>query len=1171
MAKTMAERARQILPDRDTLSRQAVAASPDRSVWVSANAGSGKTYVLATRVIRLLLAGTDPSGILCLTYTKTAAAEMKDRVFKRLGAWVTMPEAELRKALRELESSEPDAAKLAFARCLFARALETPGGLKIQTIHAFCDALLHRFPLEANVPGHFEQLDEDMIAALIGEARADMLARIDRGDGGEIAQSFRKIIDLAGETGLDTLLDEAVRNRSKLTGLLTRLGVHGDRRNFYRDEFGFANDDKPERFEAEAVEALRRQAQVMREVVDAAAGLTNKTGRNFAETWLDASSMPDGWTACVELFFTKAGAPRSTGNLMKDPAVLAVPAFQSAHDAGFAAVAHARDRIALLDQIDNTLAALSIVDRLLAGYHTLKHTRGYLDFDDLIGRSATLLARPDVGAWVRYKLDQGIDHILVDEAQDTSPEQWEVIRALADEFFAGEAARDVRRTLFAVGDEKQSIYSFQGANPKLFGDTGDAMRGLARAAFGDEAFKEVPLQTSFRSTRDVLDAVDIVFESDLNRQGVAFSTGRIVHKSLRENQPGRVEVWPLEKDEKRDEPEDWTDPVDMPRPSAVIVAERVAETIGNWIENGETLEGTGQPITAGDILILVRSRDGFIATLSRALKDRGIDVAGADRLKMTDHIAVLDLLSLARFVLQPADDLSLAEVLRSPLFDISEEALFDLAHGRGAATLYEALEDAAATHEPFAAIHATLALWRERARHMPVFEFYASILSGEGARERLVGRLGPETPDMLDEFMRFALAQERAGLPSLQNFVSVLEAASPVIKREMDPAQKQVRIMTVHGAKGLEAPVVFLIDRGSPPHNARNTGGFLEIHGEGDPVFLWNGAGGLKSSATETAKQEVARKAAEEYRRLLYVGMTRAADRLIVAGYSGTQGGGEDTWRAVVESALAAKCQTVSYPDFEALRFQVTEAPALAGKKHEEAGNSEVGSPPEWFRQPVPAEPPLPRPLSPSGASGIAVEREDDSAGTRGAPSLLSASGEEPPSLAVKRGIAMHRLLQMLPSVDPAERRLRAADYCRRFEHRFDDSHIAEIVAQALSILEDPRFAALFGEAAGAEVPVMGTLEVGGRKRAISGVIDRIAVADGRVLLVDYKTNARVPEAAGEVPDVYLRQMALYRALVQPLYPNMPVEAYLLYTAGPRMIALPDSLLAKAYDSFTPK
>jgi ATP-dependent helicase/nuclease subunit A len=281
-------------------------------------------------------------------------------------------------------------------------------------------------------------------------------------------------------------------------------------------------------------------------------------------------------------------------------------------------------------------------------------------------------------------------------------------------------------------------------------------------------------------------------------------------------------------------------------------------------------------------------------------------------------------------------------------------------------------------------------------------------------------------------------------------------------------------------------------------------------------------------------------------------------------------GGGDDTWRAVVESALKDRSKTVAYPDFEALRFQVTDAPPLAAEDRKEAGKRRIDTLPEWFRRPVPAEPPLPRPLAPSGASGMAIEREAETAGPQGAPSLLAVHEGEPPSLAVGRGIAMHRLLQMLPSVDPAERRTRAVDYCRRFERRFADETVSSIVGQALAILDDPRFALLFGDSAGAEVPVMGTLQIGGEKRAVSGVIDRIAVADDRVLLVDYKTNAFAPADAIDVPDVYLRQMALYRALVRPLYPDRPVEAYLLYTAAPRMIALPDSLLDRAYDSFTP-
>jgi ATP-dependent helicase/nuclease subunit A len=1104
----MSEAPRKLVPDTDTLSRQAIAANPDWSVWVSANAGSGKTYVLATRVIRLLLSGTDPSRILCLTYTKTAAAEMKDRVFRRLGEWVTMPEAGLRRALTELEGSPPDRDKLAFARCLFARALETPGGLKIQTIHAFCDALLHRFPLEANVPGHFEQLDDDMIAALIGEARSEMLARIDKGHVADVAEAFRTVIELTGENGLDVLLDEAVQNRSKLVDFLRHMNPANDRRAHYRVMLGFGEDDTPEDFITRALDTMRAHAPIMRDLRDAAASVTAKTGGAFAENYLAALDAADAFSAFEDLFYTRAGAPRSTGTLMKDKAVQQVPGFEAAHASAFAALQEARDRIALLGQIDNTLAALTIIDRLLSGYENLKQARGYLDFDDLIERTANLLARPDVGAWVRYKLDQGIDHILVDEAQDTSPRQWEVIRALADEFFSGEAARDVKRTLFAVGDEKQSIYSFQGADPVSFGKTGELMRRKAIAAFGEEGFRDVPLETSFRSTQDVLTAVDKVFESEINRQGVAYSTGPIRHASLREDQPGRVEVWPLVQAERQDDPEDWTAPVDAPRPPAVIVAERVAETISAWIRNGEIIEGLGRPVTAGDILILVRSRDSFIGTLSRALKDRGVDVAGADRLKMTDHIAVLDLLALAKFVLQPADDLSLAALLRSPLFDLPEEKLFELAYDRGELTLCEALEMAAASDAALAPVHETLSRWRERGAALPVFEFYASILSGEGGREKLVGRLGPETPDMLDEFMRFALAQERAGLPALQNFVSVLEAASPVIKREMDPAQKQVRIMTVHGAKGLEAPVVFLIDRGSAPHNSAHADGFLDIPVEGgDPVILWNASSKLKSAESEAAKAEVARKAAEEYRRLLYVGMTRAADRLIVAGYAGSRGGGDDTWHAVVERALAPVSATVAYPDFEALRFQITQASSsVTGEEKPE--NARAVSLPSWFRSPVPAEPPLPRPLAPSGASGVAIEREQDTAEASGAPSLLAPGDDEPPSLAVKRGIALHRLLQMLPSVQPDERRRKAAEYCHRFEHRWDAADIAAILGQAFAILEDPAHAALFGEATAAEVPVMGTLTFGAEERAVSGVIDRIAVEADRVLLVDYKTNA---------------------------------------------------------------
>ncbi|WP_421855758.1 double-strand break repair helicase AddA [Oricola sp.] len=1169
MSETPPIAPRKALPDPETLQRQARAASPLKSVWVSANAGAGKTYVLATRVIRLLLDGTDPSRILCLTYTRTAAAEMKDRVFRRLGEWVAMPEGELRKVLTDLEEHEPDANKIAFARCLFARALETPGGLKIQTIHAFCDALLHRFPLEANIPGHFQQPDNETIAVLIGRARASLLAHVEDDADGELARAFQTVIGRVGESGLDEMLDEAIASRSRLVAVLRGMSEPGGREAEIRQAFGFGADDSAETIVEDAWPMAAFNRDYAEQVAQSARRHRKKTAEGVGAGVLAACAETDShrrFDLLVATFLKADGTPK-LHNMFPADVIADLPDYRDRYTQAAEQVAAASDRIALLTQIENTLAALTIVDHLFAGYEKLKRQRGYLDFDDLIERTANLLTRPDVGAWVRYKLDQGIDHVLVDEAQDTSPLQWDVIRALTDEFFDGKSARDLRRTLFAVGDEKQSIYSFQGADPASFGTAGAEIAGKAREVFGEDGFEKVPLTTSFRSTQDVLSAVDIVFGSEDMRSGLVHAGAPDPHTSLRHGQPGRVEVWEMARAQKADEKSDWTAPVDAPPGPSVVAAERIADTIADWLENGEILEGTGRPVQPGDILVLVRSRDSFVGTLSRALKDRHVPVAGADRLRMTDHIAILDLLALAKFVLQPADDLSLAAILRSPLFDLPEETLFAIAHDRGDRTLFEALEAAAGSDPALEAVRDRLRDWIERARLLPVYEFFSSVLSGDRMRDRMIGRLGPETADMLDEFARFALAHDRDGLPSLQNFIAVLETASPEIKREMDPSQAQVRIMTVHGAKGLEAPVVFLVDRGAKPHSARKERRFLDV---GDGLVLWNAAGAPNSVAIQAARDVVARKAGEEYRRLLYVGMTRAADRLVIAGYAGLRGGGDDTWHAVVSRALEPHATTVDYPGFEALRYTATAPVAVVAEPPRPDAPKHAAVMPDWFTGNVPAEPPLPRPLAPSGATGIAIEPESDTALSAGVPSLLETgdADEMAPALAMRRGTATHRMLQFLPGVPADRRHERAAEYCRQLESRWSPEDVGKLVQQALDVLDDPELGVLFGPNSAAEAPVMGTLQLAGEQRAVSGVIDRIFASDDRVLIADFKTNAFVPNTADEIPDVYLRQMALYQALVAPLYPGRPVEAWLIYTAGPRTFRLSQGFLDRALASF---
>ncbi|TIQ92705.1 MAG: double-strand break repair helicase AddA, partial [Mesorhizobium sp.] len=301
------------------------------------------------------------------------------------------------------------------------------------------------------------------------------------------------------------------------------------------------------------------------------------------------------------------------------------------------AILEISDRLALFRMLEGTRAALTIADWLIARYEHLKRARGFLDFNDLITRTVNLLARPDAGPWVQYKLDQGIDHILLDEAQDTSPDQWEVVKRLAEEFFAGLGARDmVHRTVFAVGDEKQSIYSFQGAAPDSFADSRLLFAGKVRDA--NAAFADLKLTWSFRSTDDVLAAVDRVFADPVVRRGISHDPDPLSHKAIRSDAPGYVEVWPSIGADIVDEPDDWTQAVDHAHAPAVRVAENVAATIAGWIGAGEIIEGRGKQLRPGDVLVLVRKRDRFVHALTRALKRRDIPVAGADRLSLPGHI-----------------------------------------------------------------------------------------------------------------------------------------------------------------------------------------------------------------------------------------------------------------------------------------------------------------------------------------------------------------------------------------------------------------------------------------------------------------------------------------------------------------------------------------------------
>ncbi|MEA2856206.1 MAG: ATP-dependent helicase/nuclease subunit, partial [Methylobacteriaceae bacterium] len=798
-----------------TRQRQRQASDPNTSVWVAANAGSGKTHVLAQRVMRLLLEGVAPSRILCLTYTKAAAANMAARVFDMLAAWVTMEDGELRAAIQDIGEDGVDRQKLAFARRLFARTVETPGGLKVQTIHAFCERLLHLFPFEANVAAGFRVVEDIEQAELLSIARQHALADAARDPDG-LGYAVRRVASETWAGGFQDLLRELLNRRAQLAAWLPvdQTGVEDELR------------------EALALSANETEAEIVREMVEDGIspwewqaiadtlrgyGSSDKNKARELESAVRAYEAGDlGLSAGAYLsaFFTDGG----DGTPFKTVVTKAVA---QEHPGLAEALASECARLGILVEkrkaaavCERSLALLKIGDAILQRYTRMKRDRGLLDFEDLIERTVSLLKRSDQ-RWILFKLDAGLDHVLVDEAQDTSEAQWEILAQLTEDFFSGAGQRLTRRTFFAVGDDKQSIFSFQGAAPKKFFEMHREFK--TRVIAGGENFAEVPLNLSFRSSPDVLEAVDLVFAAEAHHRGLLADPSETPppHEAWKSNLPGVVELWDIETKAESEEPRDWRLPLDRldDEDPPVKLARRIAARIKAMLDPrfGECVEGdhpgSSRPIHPSDFLILVRKRDAFFEAMIRALKEGDVPTAGADRLKLGEHIAVMDLIAAARAALLPEDDLTVATVLKSPLIGLDDNDLLALAPQRKG-SLFDALSQS--TELWHAEAVRRINMWRQRAGTWTPFDFFSQILGGEGGRQDFLARLGPEANDAIDEFLRLTLAHEREEAPVLATFLSRFEALELEIKRDMDAAEDNVRVMTVHAAKGLEAKIIFL-------------------------------------------------------------------------------------------------------------------------------------------------------------------------------------------------------------------------------------------------------------------------------------------------------------------------------------------------------------------------
>ena len=1154
---------------------QREAADPRVSAWVSANAGTGKTHVLTLRALRLMLAGTIPERILCLTYTKAAAAEMSKRVYDTLAKWVTMAEDALAAALAELNDRAPTPEEIARARTLFTMAIETPGGLKVQTIHSFCERLLQRFPLEAGVAPGFTILDEATSRTLQREAIDAVLGAAARSKTSPEGQALEVAIRYAADERFDDLLRDALRARRWLEEA-TRIDL-GDKADelaaaerLYRRALRVRANVSEEDLTGEMA-AIVGDGELQRLRDALSGGGTND--RKLADNIAAALTAPSPATriAALEAFFC-TGKGEARANLMTNAVKLEHPDLDAAMCAAQTRICALLDERKGLAVVAATLALHRLAGGVLHNYTYAKARRAALDYEDLITKTVRLLRDKQSAAWVLYKLDRGIDHILVDEAQDTSREQWQVVAALAEEFFTGAGQREETRTLFAVGDEKQSIYSFQGAAPHMFAEMGARFARLTETA--RSPWRRIPLDLSFRTVAPILGAVDRVFSDPQRTPGLTAEAIAIRHAVHRTGHAGLVEIWPTEAHEDGTPADAWA-PLQEGQPSApeARLAERIADTIKGWLQSGERLASEDRPIRPGDILILVRKRRPFAAPMVAALKTRGIPVAGADRLRLAEQIAIEDLLSLGDFLTLPEDDLALAEVLKSPLIGFDDDDLLALAAGRKG-TLWKALIDQAEAKHHFKSAVDTLKRWRSRADYTPPFEFFAAILDREGARAKFLARLGPEAADPLDEFLNLALAFDDQAPPSLTGFLVYLREADREVKRDMEQGRNEVRVMTVHGAKGLEAPIVFLPDTCTTA--AAGGGALLALPGmalpdgvEGTP-FVWSVKGTSSIAAVAAAKRQRNDLDAQERHRLLYVAMTRARDRLYVAGFEGRRGMAQGCWYELIAQSLRQISAEVTGPDGTKL-LRLSEAqsvPALI-PKHAVADETMAEPLPAWAQRSAPREPALTIPLAPSRLEAYAP----DETGEPLPSPARSYVGDEPPVLSpgaamsegrFLRGTLTHALLQYLPALPPAGWKTAAKGFLDQRGAELSTRARSEIVKETLAILTDPAFAPLFGPGSRAEVPIVARLpnpRPQGTALKLIGQIDRLIDLGDEILIVDYKTNRPPPLEVERVAPAYLFQLAAYRLALAEIYPDRTLKAALLWTATPRIMQVPGGLL----------
>jgi ATP-dependent helicase/nuclease subunit A len=838
-------------------SLQNKASNPEISTWVSASAGTGKTKILTDRVLRLLLKGEGFDKILCLTFTNAAAGEMKQRITTALDTWSKLDKHILAKELNKIIGREATTQEISIARSLYDSYLKAEDSINIQTIHSFCQKLLKKFPLEASVSPSFKIIDEIKVDYILSQIKKHLMYQDDLEPITEyLSINFHELI-------IDEILSEIIQHKAQFLKSKASLDNFKNKSIKLILELQNSNDSYYD---------LIKQSPVIQNIVAFKA-----TTKELKEFFLTQQSQKK--KRIVTQKIAKAGS-----NLYSDLETI-------------------QDQIYTLDQkekaekLKNHSKLLFLLgSKIIEKYENYKSIKALLDYDDLIIYACKLLNDSAAKEWVLYKLDGGIDHLLVDEAQDTSNDQWSIIKALIDEFYSGHEAEKNNRTVFVVGDEKQSIFSFQGADIDSFSHMNKFLKKKMSGA--RRHFENVNLEISYRSAKEVLDVVYHVFNRVREQMPGVFSSTLNQLQAFRSDHSGSVELWPI-CSTKNLTNEFWPiikSEVDTIS-SKVQLAQKISSYIKHKLGSGQILAATNKAIAPNDFMILFRKRDEFTKEVISALQNDGVPVAGLDRITLRENLAVQDLLSIGKFVLNCQDNLNLATLLKSPTIGINEAFLYDISIKRGKHSIWDYINLTQHSSEKHRILFEQLSIFLEIYQKTNVKTFFQYIVDILGFRETLNIFCGPDSNDAIDELLYACQDYASENNNSLQSFIFWIQSSNSSIKRDSSSSDK-VKIMTLHGSKGLQSPIVLLCDTTSLPTNNNH--------------FIWDKDGNCLSARSATDAPDYYRdlyqleqeKIYSEYLRLLYVGMTRAEDHLVVCGYTGNKSIAENCWFELVNKAM---------------------------------------------------------------------------------------------------------------------------------------------------------------------------------------------------------------------------------------------------------------------------